>query len=100
MGLRLVSNLDFTVLATEAGKVIASGSRRGNVLKCVSVSPEYQGAGLAAIIMTELVKEAFEENIHAFEIGIACIESQLKRSNITIIHFEKACELTGNEAFF
>ena len=37
---------------------------------------------------------------NAFEIGIACIESQLKRSNITIIHFEKACELTGNEAFF
>ena len=67
LGLRFADNLDFTVLAIEDDKVIATGSRQGNILKCIGVSPDFQGDGLAASIVTVLVKEAFEENIrHLF----------------------------------
>ena len=67
LGLRLAENLDSTVLAIEDDKVIATGSRQGNIFKCIGVAPAHQGDGLAASIVTALVKEAFEENIrHLF----------------------------------
>ena len=64
LGLRLADGLDFTVLAIEGERMIATGSRQGSVIKCLGVVPDYQGGGLAAAIMTELVKEAHEEGIY------------------------------------
>lgn len=50
---------EFTVLLEdESGAPLATGSRQDNVLKCIAVSPDAQGEGLAAAVVTELVKNA------------------------------------------
>ena len=48
-----------TVAAMEDGVVVATGSRRENVLQCICVSPDRQSEGLSAIIVTELVEDAY-----------------------------------------
>ncbi|MDR3139137.1 MAG: [citrate (pro-3S)-lyase] ligase [Treponema sp.] len=48
----------FSVCAVEGDAIIAAGSLDGRVLKCIAVSPAFQKEGLAAIILTELIKEA------------------------------------------
>lgn len=40
------------------GRAVATGGRQENVLKCIAVDPEAQGEGLAATVVTELVKDA------------------------------------------
>ena len=65
--LRFDESVQSTVVLVENDEVIATGSRENNVLKCIGVDSEKQGEGLAAIVMTELVKEAFHSGIaHLF----------------------------------
>ena len=40
------------------GEIVATASRQGAVLKCVGVSPDHQGEGLAATVLTEVVTDA------------------------------------------
>lgn len=47
-----------TVLLEEDGELLATGSRDKNLLKCIGVSPERRGEGLAAAVMTVLVQDA------------------------------------------
>ncbi len=50
---------EFTVvLENDEGWALATGSRQDNVLKCVAVDPEAQGEGYAAVVVSELVKNA------------------------------------------
>jgi [citrate (pro-3S)-lyase] ligase len=46
------------ILESDEGETLATGSRQDNVLKCIAVSPEAQGEGYAATVVTELVKNA------------------------------------------
>ncbi|MDR3192192.1 MAG: [citrate (pro-3S)-lyase] ligase [Treponema sp.] len=57
-GLKYDQRIRFSVCALEGDAVAAAGSLDGRVLKCIAVSPGFQSEGLAAIIVTELVKEA------------------------------------------
>ncbi len=50
-----------TVLVWDAGELIATGSRTGNLLKCIAVDPARQGEGLLAKVLTALRQEAFRE---------------------------------------
>ena len=52
-------NLDQTILIWDEGELIATGSRQGNVLKCIAVDPFRQGEGLTATVLTALRQEAF-----------------------------------------
>ena len=52
-------NLEQTVLVWDDGELIATGSRQGNVLKCIAVDPFRQGEGLTATVLTALRQEAF-----------------------------------------
>lgn len=52
-------NLEQTVLVWDEGELIATGSRQGNVLKCIAVDPFRQGEGLTATVLTSLRQEAF-----------------------------------------
>ncbi len=53
------AGVEFTVvLEDDGGRAIATGSRRDNVLQCIAVDPGAQGEGLAATVVTELVKNA------------------------------------------
>ena len=58
-GLRAEYDNDFTAMyQTPEGKILACGSRHGNVLKQIAVSPEEEGRGLCAQLVSELVDEA------------------------------------------
>jgi [citrate (pro-3S)-lyase] ligase len=57
-GLAYDEGVEFTVLVTAGGRIFGTGSLDGNVLKCIAVSAEAQGAGVAAVVVSELVKYA------------------------------------------
>lgn len=50
-----------TVLVWDGDQLIATGSRQGNLLKCLAVDPARQGEGLLATVLTALRQEAFRE---------------------------------------
>ena len=52
--------LDSTVLLWEGDRLIASGSRWGNILKCLAVDDDYRGQDLTATVLTRLRQDAFE----------------------------------------
>jgi [citrate (pro-3S)-lyase] ligase len=56
------TDTDQTVTVWDDDEIIASGSRKGNLLKCIAVDPARQGEGLTATVLTELKQEAFREN--------------------------------------
>ena len=60
--------IEFTVnLVDMKGRIVATGSLEGNVLKCIAVSNSFQGEGLAAKIVTSLVSQAIlKGNSHLF----------------------------------
>ena len=60
-GLKPEEDTEQTVLVWDAEELIATGSRKGNLLKCIAVDPARQGEGLTAAVMTELKREAHGE---------------------------------------
>ncbi len=58
-GLTPDTDSDQTVLILENGALLASGSRKGNLLKCIAVDPHHQGEDLTAKVLTALRQEAF-----------------------------------------
>lgn len=61
------TEMDQTVTVWDDGQIIACGSRKGNLLKCIAVDPARQGEGLTAAVLTPLRQEAFSQGIsHLF----------------------------------
>ena len=60
-GLAAQGDAQQTVLVWEDGRLIATGSRRGNLLMYIAVDPTRQGEGLLAKVLTALRQEAFRE---------------------------------------
>lgn len=59
--------IDNTVLVWDNDELIATGSRKDNVLKCIAVDENRQGEGLTATVLTSLRKEAFDSGLrHLF----------------------------------
>lgn len=58
-GLEPDSAMEKTVLIWEDGQLIATGSRQGNILKCIAVDTLHQGEGLTATVLTQLRQDAF-----------------------------------------
>ncbi|MGN0268017.1 MAG: [citrate (pro-3S)-lyase] ligase [Lachnospiraceae bacterium] len=56
-------SIEHTIMLEDEGKVIATGSCHGNVIKCVAVSPDYQGQNLLGTIMTHLISYLFGKGI-------------------------------------
>lgn len=55
------SGIEFTInLCDNKGNIVATGSLEGNVLKCIAVSDDYNGEGLAARIVTALISQGIE----------------------------------------
>ena len=59
VGLEADENLEQTVLVWDEEELIATGSRQGNLLKCIAVSPSRQGEGLLATVLSALRQDAF-----------------------------------------
>ena len=61
MGLDTDESVERTVLVWDEGELIATGSRQGNILKCIAVSNARQGEGLTATVLTALRQDAFSD---------------------------------------
>ncbi len=59
-GLTPDEQLDTTVLVWEGEALIATGSRWGNILKCIAVDDKHQGEDLSATVLTKLRQDAFD----------------------------------------
>ena len=59
-GLEADMDVDSTVLIWEGDTLIATGSRKENILKCIAVDPAHQGEGLTATVLTQLRQDAFQ----------------------------------------
>ena len=60
-------NVEQTVLIFDDDTLIATGSRQGNILKCIAVDPSRQGEDLTSKVLTLLRQSAFEEGFsHLF----------------------------------
>lgn len=60
-------DVDYTVIIKEANKIIATCSKKHNIVKCFAIIDEYQGQGLTGILITAITNKLFEENIfHSF----------------------------------
>ena len=58
-GLEPDDTWESTALIWDEGQLIASGSRQGNLLKCIAVDDRRQGEGLTATLLTMLRQDAF-----------------------------------------
>lgn len=58
-GLAADEQVESTVLIWDEGKLIATASRQGNLLKCIAVDDTRQGEGLTATLLTQLRQDAF-----------------------------------------
>lgn len=58
-GLEPDLRVERTALLWEDGALCAAGSRQGNLLKCIAVSPDRQGEGLTARLISALRQDAF-----------------------------------------
>ena len=60
-GIEADSLISRTVLVWDDNKLIATGSRQGNILKCIAVDESRRGEDLTATVLSELRKDAFAE---------------------------------------
>ena len=60
-GLEADEQIESTVLLWDEGEIIATGSRMGNLLKCIAVDEFRQGEGLTATLLTQLRQDAFAD---------------------------------------
>lgn len=60
-GLEADTDISQTVLVWEDDTLIATGSRDGNLLKCIAVDKSHQGEDITSTVISTLRKEAFEE---------------------------------------
>ena len=52
-------DIDQTVTVWEQEEMIATGSRKGNLLKCIAVHPDHRGEDLTAAVLSQLRTDAF-----------------------------------------
>lgn len=66
-GLEPDLGVERTVLCWDGETLAATGSRQGNLLKCIAVDEAYQGEGLTAAVLTALREDAFSKGFdHLF----------------------------------
>lgn len=61
MGLSWDEETEQTVLIYSDDELIATGSRKKNLLKCIAVDPAWQGQDLTATLLTQLRQAAFQD---------------------------------------
>lgn len=55
------SSVDYTIVAREGAKVVATASKGKNVVKCFAIDNQYQGEGLSTQLLTNLINKMFDE---------------------------------------
>ncbi len=66
-GLQPDDRIDCTLLIWDGDTLIATGSRKGNLLKCIAVDHAHQGEDLTATVLTHLRQDALQAGLrHLF----------------------------------
>lgn len=60
VGLSWDDRIQTTVALMEGDQLVATGSRDRNLLKCIAASPLWEGEGVIATVITQLVQDALE----------------------------------------
>jgi [citrate (pro-3S)-lyase] ligase len=60
LGLKTPENIEYTVGVYDGDKLIGTGSLVGNILQGIGVDPCFQGEGVSALIVTNLLKKTLE----------------------------------------
>lgn len=53
--------VDFTVVARENNKIIATVSKQKNIIKCFAIDHSHQGEGISTKILTSVINKMFDE---------------------------------------
>ncbi len=64
--LTLDKDIDYTLALRIGEKLIATCSKEKNTIKSFAILPEYQGEGIAAVMVTRLMDKLFEESYETF----------------------------------
>lgn len=60
-------DVDYSVAIKDKGEIIATCSKKGNILKCFAVDENYQGLGLSNNLISKVTEKLFLENkYHSF----------------------------------
>lgn len=57
--LSLDREVEYTIALFDRGRIVATGSLGGRILKCIAVDEEYKNMGLSAKVVTHLVREVY-----------------------------------------
>ncbi|WP_346868639.1 [citrate (pro-3S)-lyase] ligase [Clostridium sp. UBA5119] len=57
-------DVDYTLIIEEKGEIIATCSKKNNIVKCFAVSENHQGQGISNILITDITNKLFEEGIY------------------------------------
>ncbi len=63
-GLKPDLSVSKTIIIWDNDTIVATGSRKDNIVKCVAVSEDMHGEGLSAKLMTAIRQDAFSEGIN------------------------------------
>lgn len=112
--LKLDSNLDYTIVFyDDEDEVVATGSFKKNILKCIAVNNRYKGSGVSSKIVSELINEEFmrgyshlfvytkPKNIDIFK-GLGFYEIETVENKVTLLEnlpngINKYCEKLKKE---
>lgn len=62
--LKYDSSVDYTVVARENQKIVATASKDKNIVKCFAIDDNYQGEGLSTQLLTALINKMFDEGYY------------------------------------
>ncbi|MEG0307033.1 MAG: [citrate (pro-3S)-lyase] ligase [Clostridium sp.] len=57
-------DVDYTLVIEDAGDIIATCSKKNNIVKCFAISENYQGQGISNTLITDITNRLFEEGIY------------------------------------
>lgn len=57
-------DVDYTIVIEDAGKIIATCSKKKNIVKCFAIDENYQGQGISGTLITDITNKLFEQNIY------------------------------------
>ena len=60
-GIRSEDTVEYTVGVYDGEKLVATGSRYKNVLKCIAVCKDYTGGEVISLLVSHLMSDVFDE---------------------------------------
>lgn len=55
------NSVDYTIVARDGEKIIATASKGKNIVKCFAIDDSYQGEGISTQLLTNLINKMFDE---------------------------------------